>query len=54
MEWLTWKIPVGETAAAVFDWIESNGRIVVRPFRNAVDAFIDGALWLRIGCGWNT
>ena len=46
MEWLTWKIPVGETAAAVFDWIESNGRIVVRPFRNAVDAFIDGALWL--------
>ena len=46
MEWLTWKIPVGQTAAAVFDWIESNGRIVVRPFRNAVDAFIDGALWL--------
>lgn len=46
MEWLTWKIPVGAAAAAAFEWIETNGRAVVRPVKAGVDAFIDAVLWL--------
>ncbi|HVG49560.1 MAG TPA: choline ABC transporter permease subunit [Rubellimicrobium sp.] len=46
MDWLTTKIPVGRWAADLFDWIQANGRGVVRPVKAAVQAFVDGAEWL--------
>ncbi|HEX8359846.1 MAG TPA: hypothetical protein VF613_07060, partial [Longimicrobium sp.] len=46
MDWLTTKIPVGRWAADLFDWIETNGRGVVRPVKAAVQAFVDSVEWL--------
>ena len=46
MDWLTTKIPVGRWAADLFDWIQTNGRGVVRPIKAAVQAFVDGVEWL--------
>jgi len=46
MDWLTTKIPVGRWAADVFDWIETNGRAVVRPVKAAVQALISAVEWL--------
>ena len=46
MDWLTTKIPVGRWAADLFDWIQSNGRSVVRPVKAAVQAFVDSVEWL--------
>ena len=46
MDWLSTKIPVGRWAADLFDWIETNGRGVVRPVKAAVQAFVDSVEWL--------
>ena len=46
MDWLTTKIPVGRWAADLFDWIQTNGRSVVRPVKAAVQAFVDSVEWL--------
>ncbi|EYD76484.1 L-proline glycine betaine ABC transport system permease protein ProW [Rubellimicrobium mesophilum DSM 19309] len=46
MDWLTTKIPVGRWAADLFDWIQTNGRGVVRPVKAAVQAFVDAVEWL--------
>jgi glycine betaine/proline transport system permease protein len=46
MDWLTTKIPVGRWAADLFDWIQTNGRDVVRPVKAAVQAFVDAVEWL--------
>ncbi len=46
MEWLTEaKIPVGAGAAAVFDWMQANGRWFFDGLSDAMDALIDGILW---------
>ncbi len=46
MDWLTTKIPVGRWAADLFEWIQTNGRSVVRPVKAAVQAFVDAVEWL--------
>ncbi len=46
MDWLTTKIPVGEWAAAVFDWLQDNGEAVFDGISSGLGAFIDGLMWL--------
>ncbi|SFP16679.1 choline ABC transporter permease subunit [Tranquillimonas alkanivorans] len=47
MEWLTEnKIPVGDTAAAVFDWLQINGAVFFDALSDAMEWLIDALLWL--------
>ena len=47
MDWLTdYKIPVGKTAKAVFEWMNSNLGGVFDAISVAMEAMIDGILWL--------
>ncbi len=47
MEWLTEnKIPVGDAAAAVFDWLQINGAFFFDALSDALEAMIDGILWV--------
>ena len=47
LDWLTDnKIPVGDAAAAVFDWLQINGGFVFDALSEALEAMIDGILWV--------
>lgn len=47
MDWLTDnKIPVGKIAGTAFDWLESNGAFFFDALSDALEAMIDGFLWL--------
>jgi glycine betaine/proline transport system permease protein len=46
MDWLTTKIPVGDWAAAFFDWLQDNGEAVFDGISSGLGAFIDGLMWL--------
>ena len=47
MDWLTDnKIPVGDVAEAGFDWLEKRGRAFFDALADAMEALIDGILWL--------
>jgi glycine betaine/proline transport system permease protein len=47
MEWLTeTKIPVGATAADVFDWLQINGAWFFDGLSIAMERLIDGILWV--------
>jgi len=47
MEWLTDnKIPVGKTAKAVFDWMNTNLGPLFDAISAAMEAMIDGILWI--------
>ncbi|SHH87082.1 choline ABC transporter permease subunit [Marivita hallyeonensis] len=47
MDWLTEnKIPVGQIAGDGFDWLESNGAFFFDALSDALEAMIDGFLWL--------
>jgi glycine betaine/proline transport system permease protein len=47
MDWLTEnKIPVGQIAGNVFDWLESNGAFFFDALSDGLEAMIDGFLWL--------
>ncbi|WP_431300519.1 choline ABC transporter permease subunit [Tabrizicola sp. BL-A-41-H6] len=47
MEWLTdYKIPVGKTAKAVFDWMNDNLGGVFDAISTGLEAMINGILWL--------
>jgi glycine betaine/proline transport system permease protein len=47
MEWLTsQKIPVGKTAAVGFDWLRDNGAWFFDGLSDAMEAIIDGVLWV--------
>ena len=46
MNWLTdAKIPVGDVAAAVFEWLQDNGRWFFDPLADGTEAVIEGVLW---------
>ncbi len=47
MDWLTdYKIPVGKTAKSVFDWMNDNLGGMFDAISAALEAMIDGILWL--------
>jgi glycine betaine/proline transport system permease protein len=47
MDWLTdYKIPVGKTAKAVFDWMNDNLGGFFDAVSSVLEAMIDGILWL--------
>jgi glycine betaine/proline transport system permease protein len=47
MDWLTeYKIPVGKTAKAVFDWMNENLGGLFDAISDALEWMIDGILWL--------
>ncbi len=47
MDWLTdYKIPVGKTAKAIFDWMNDNLGGVFDAISAGLEAMIDGILWL--------
>lgn len=47
MEWLTdQKIPVGKWAAGLFDWLQTNGAWFFDGLSDAMEALIDGILWV--------
>ncbi|MFO6463311.1 choline ABC transporter permease subunit [Jannaschia sp. KMU-145] len=47
MDWLTeTKIPVGRTAAAIFDWLQENGAWFFDGLAIAMEAMIDAILWV--------
>jgi len=47
VDWLTDnKIPVGDVAEAGFDWLEKRGRAFFDALADAMEALIDGILWL--------
>jgi glycine betaine/proline transport system permease protein len=47
MDWLTNnKIPVGDIAGTSFDWLERNGAFFFDALSDALDAMIEGFLWL--------
>jgi len=47
MDWLTDnKIPVGRTAADIFDWLQANGAGFFDVVAVALETLIDGVLWL--------
>ncbi|WP_292287792.1 choline ABC transporter permease subunit [Marivita sp.] len=49
MDWLTDnKIPVGDIAGTSFDWLESNGAFFFDALSDALDAMIEGFLWLLL------
>jgi glycine betaine/proline transport system permease protein len=46
MDWLTeTKIPVGDLAEVLFDWLKTNGRPVFDLISNFLDAMIDAVVW---------
>ncbi len=46
MNWLTDnKIPVGDAAASVFDWLQDNGAVFFDALSDGLDALIDWVLW---------
>ncbi|MCR9126720.1 MAG: choline ABC transporter permease subunit [Rhodobacteraceae bacterium] len=47
MDWLTDnKIPIGRTAAAVFDWLQINGGWFFDGLSDTMEALIDAILWV--------
>jgi glycine betaine/proline transport system permease protein len=47
VDWLTeYKIPVGDAASAVFDWVRDNGDIVLTVLSDLMEAMIDAILWI--------
>lgn len=47
MDWLTDnKIPVGDAASAVFEWVRDNGEVFLEAFSDVMEGLIDGILWL--------
>ncbi|MBT8417540.1 MAG: choline ABC transporter permease subunit [Silicimonas sp.] len=47
MEWLTEnKIPVGDVAETVFDWLQVNGALFFDALSDFLEALIDGILWV--------
>ena len=47
MEWLTEaKIPVGDAAARVFDWLEVNASAALDAVSEVMEALIEGVLWV--------
>lgn len=47
MEWLTEnKIPVGDVAERVFDWLQINGAFFFDALSDFLEALIDGILWV--------
>ena len=47
MDWLTdQKLPVGQTAAAAFDWLQTAGQGVFDGLSIFLEAMIDGILWV--------
>jgi glycine betaine/proline transport system permease protein len=49
MDWLTQhKIPVGQTAREVFTWLQDNGAWFFDGLSDAMEALIDGTLWLLL------
>lgn len=47
MDWLTdAKIPVGKTAASVFDWLQANGAWFFDGLALAMEGLIDAILWV--------
>ncbi|SIO42427.1 glycine betaine/proline transport system permease protein [Rhodovulum sp. ES.010] len=50
MEWLTDnKIPVGDAASAVFDWVRDHGDFALEALSDLMEAMIDGILWVLQG-----
>lgn len=47
LDWLTeHKIPVGDVAEAAFDWLQTHGGAVFDILSDAMEALIDGILWV--------
>lgn len=47
MDWLTDnKIPVGKTAAAIFDWLQENGEWFFDGLAEVMEVMIDSILWV--------
>ena len=47
MDWLTEnKIPIGDTAAAIFDWLQINGAWFFDALSDGLEAMIDAILWV--------
>jgi glycine betaine/proline transport system permease protein len=47
MDWLTeTKIPIGRTAASLFDWLQINGGWFFDGLSDAMEALIDAVLWV--------
>ncbi|MBY6004998.1 choline ABC transporter permease subunit [Salipiger bermudensis] len=47
MQWLTdYKIPVGDAASAVFEWVRDNGEVVLDALSSFMEAMIDAILWI--------
>ncbi len=47
MDWLTNnKIPVGDTAADVFDWLQDNGAVFFDLLSDGMESFVDAVLWV--------
>ncbi len=47
MDWLTEnKIPIGDWAEAVFDWLQVNGAVFFDALSDGLEALIDGILWV--------
>lgn len=47
MDWLTDnKIPVGDAASAVFEWVRDNGEVFLEAFSDVMEGLIDAILWL--------
>ncbi|MFZ7092357.1 choline ABC transporter permease subunit [Primorskyibacter sp. 2E233] len=47
MDWLTdHKIPIGDAAEAMFDWLQKHGAFVFDGMAIAMEALIDGILWV--------
>ncbi len=50
MNWLTeFKIPVGQTAKAIFDWLQNNAAWFFDALATGLENLIDGILWLLQG-----
>jgi len=47
MDWLTeYKIPVGDAASAIFDWVRDHGEVVLELLSDMLEAMIDAILWV--------
>ncbi|MEE3359705.1 MAG: choline ABC transporter permease subunit [Pseudomonadota bacterium] len=47
LDWLTeYKIPVGDFAEAIFDWVRDNGKFLLEALSWLMETLIDGILWL--------
>jgi glycine betaine/proline transport system permease protein len=47
VQWLTdYKIPVGDAASAVFEWVRDNGEVVLDALSTFMEAMIDAILWI--------